>query len=79
MTKEVIAEKVRDIFVSKFKLDPRKITLETALTDLGVDSLDLLEVIMDFENEFHVTFENEELETLTKVSDVIDILAKKIN
>lgn len=79
MTKEVIAQKVRDIFVSKFKLDPRKITLETGLTDLGVDSLDLLEVIMDFENEFHVTFENEELETLTKVSDVIDILFKKIN
>ena len=79
MEKDAIAQKVREIFVHKFQLDPRKITLETSLNDLGVDSLDLLEVIMDFEDEFHVTFENEELQSLSKVDDVINILAKKVN
>lgn len=66
-------EKVVQILVDYNDCDPADITMETALTDLGLDSLDTVELVMNFEEEFGITLEmNEGLKTISDVVTLID-------
>lgn len=60
-------EKIREIICEKLEIEEEKVTLETTFEDLGADSLDLFEVIMDIEDEFDV-----KLEDPTKIKTVKD-------
>ena len=50
-------EKIRDIIADKSGEDIENITPETEYTDLGIDSLTIVEILMDIEDEFGVTLE----------------------
>ena len=52
-------------------------TPESALKDLGIDSLDLVELVLDAELEYGVTFTNDELTSFKTVKDVMDALDQK--
>ncbi len=67
-----IAERVKTIVVDKLGVEPEKVT-ETAgfITDLGADSLDTVELIMDFEKEFGITIPEEAAENIKTVGDAI--------
>ncbi|MDE5684667.1 MAG: acyl carrier protein, partial [Muribaculaceae bacterium] len=60
-----IADRVKNIVVDKLGVEPEKVT-ETAgfITDLGADSLDTVELIMEFEKEFGITIPDEEAEKI---------------
>ncbi|MGL4763212.1 MAG: acyl carrier protein [Sarcina sp.] len=60
-------EKIKTIICEKLEIEEEKVTLETTFEDLGADSLDLFEVIMDIEDEFDV-----KLEDPTKIKTVKD-------
>ncbi|MGL4451873.1 MAG: acyl carrier protein [Sarcina sp.] len=60
-------EKIREIICEKLEIEEDKVTLETTFEDLGADSLDLFEVIMDIEDEFNI-----KLEDPTKIKTVKD-------
>ena len=60
-------EKIKTIICEKLEIEEDKVTLETTFEDLGADSLDLFEVIMDIEDEFDV-----KLEDPTKIKTVKD-------
>ncbi|WP_297521266.1 acyl carrier protein [uncultured Clostridium sp.] len=62
-------EKIRTIICEKLEIEEEKVTLETTFEDLGADSLDLFEVIMDIEDEFDV-----KLEDPTKIKTVKDAI-----
>lgn len=51
--------------------DAAKITMDSNLKELGLDSLDLVEIILDGEERCGITFENEELLNFTTVGDVV--------
>ena len=67
-----IADRVKNIVVDKLGVEPEKVT-ETAgfITDLGADSLDTVELIMDFEKEFGITIPDEEAEQIKTVGDAV--------
>lgn len=67
-----VADRVKSIVVDKLGVQPEQVT-ETAsfITDLGADSLDTVELIMDFEKEFGVTIPDEEAEKIKTVGDAI--------
>ncbi len=67
-----IADRVKNIVVDKLGVEPEKVT-ETAgfITDLGADSLDTVELIMDFEKEFGITIPDEEAEKIKTVGDAV--------
>ena len=70
-------EKVRDALAAQFELDPDKITMETNLIDdLGADSLDVVELIMNIEDEFGVSISDEEAANLVTVQRIVDFLEK---
>ena len=73
----MIYEKVRDALASQFELDPATITLETNLIDdIGADSLDVVELIMELEDEFGVTISDEAAAELYTVGRIVEYLEK---
>ena len=66
--KEILAKRVD---VSKFKL-------EDSLSSLGLDSLDLVEVMLEIEYALHIEFTSDEITSLTTMQSVIDLINKKL-
>ncbi|MDG2449260.1 MAG: acyl carrier protein [Saprospiraceae bacterium] len=72
---EEIAEKIKKIIVDKLGVDESEVTNEASFTnDLGADSLDTVELIMDFEKEFDISIPDEEAEKIQTVGEVINYL-----
>jgi acyl carrier protein len=73
----MIFEKVRDALAAQFELDAESVTMETNLIDdLGADSLDVVELIMELEDEFGVTISDEDASQLYTVGRIVDYLEK---
>lgn len=72
MAEKSIAERVKEIIVEQLGVNPEKVTPEAKiLDDLGADSLDTVELVMAFEDEFGAEIPDEEAEKLQTVGDVI--------
>ena len=67
-----IAEKVKAIIVDKLSVDEAEVKNEASFSnDLGADSLDTVELIMEFEKQFNVTIPDEQAEKISTVGDAI--------
>ncbi len=74
---DAIFEKVRDIIVDKLNVDPAQVVPEARFReDLKADSLDLVELIMAFEEEFGGTISDEDAQKITTVGEAVAYLAK---
>ena len=73
-----LENKVRDIIVSQLGVNPEQVTPEASfIEDLGADSLDTVELVMAFEEEFGAEIPDEEAEKLTTVGSVVNYLKEK--
>ena len=67
-----IAEKVKKIIIDRLGVDESEVTPEASFTnDLGADSLDTVEFIMEFEKEFYISIPDEEAEKIQTVGQAI--------
>ena len=74
-----VAEKVKAIIVDKLGVDESEVTLEASFTsDLGADSLDTVELIMELEKEFGISIPDEQAEKIGTVGDAIEHLEKAL-
>ncbi|NIK72780.1 acyl carrier protein [Thermonema lapsum] len=74
-----IAEKVKSIIVEKLGVDASEVTPEASFTnDLGADSLDTVELIMEFEKEFNVSIPDEDAEKISTVGEAIAYIEKQL-
>ncbi|MBQ2025488.1 MAG: acyl carrier protein [Paludibacteraceae bacterium] len=74
-----VAAKVKAIIVEKLGVDESEVVESASFTnDLGADSLDTVEMIMDFEKEFDVTIPDEAAEEIATVGDAIAYIEKKL-
>ena len=72
------AEKVKKIVVEHLGVEEAKVTPEASfIDDLGADSLDTVELVMAFEEEFSVEIPDDAAETIRTVGDAISFLEKK--
>lgn len=70
--------KVTSIIVEKLGVEESDITRDASFTnDLGADSLDTVELIMEFEKEFDITIPDEDAEKIATVGDAVDYLQEK--
>ena len=78
ITMSDIAQKVKQIIVDKLGVDESEVTNEASFTnDLGADSLDTVELIMEFEKEFDVSIPDEQAENIQTVGDAVTYLASQ--
>jgi acyl carrier protein len=71
MSEKTIEEKVKDIIVEQLGVTPEQVTPTASfIEDLGADSLDTVELVMAFEEEFNVEVPDEDAEKLQTVGDV---------
>ena len=72
-------DKVKEIIIDKLGIEESKITMEAKfIEDLGADSLDTVELIMQFEEEFDIEISDDDAEKLTTVGSSIDYITSKL-
>jgi acyl carrier protein len=75
---ENVTDKVKEIIVNELGVEPEKVTAQASFVeDLGADSLDTVELVMAFEEEFGIEIPDEDAEKLQTVGDAIDYLKEK--
>jgi len=72
-----IASRVKAIIVDKLGVDEKEVTNEASFTnDLGADSLDTVELIMEFEKEFNIAIPDDQAEKIATVGDAVTYIEK---
>ena len=71
-----IMDKVKAVLAKR--VDVTKLHETDLLQDIGLDSLDLVEVMLEIEDELNIKFTSDEIANLTTLKDVVDLINKKI-
>jgi acyl carrier protein len=70
-----VADKVKSIIVEQLGVDEDEVTEAASFTeDLGADSLDIVELVMAFEEEFNIEIPDEDAEKISRVKDAVDYI-----
>ena len=78
MAEKTIEQRVKDIIVEQLGVNPEQVTPNASfIEDLGADSLDIVELVMAFEEEFSVEVPDEDAEKLQTVGDVVKYIEEK--
>ena len=77
---ENLEKKVKEIIIDKLGIEESEVTDSASFTnDLGADSLDTVELIMEFEKEFNISIPDEDAEKIGTVSQAISYLKKNVS
>lgn len=80
MQKSDVIEKINEILIDEFEVEEEKINPEAELkTDLGIDSLDFVDIAVLVEQNFGLKMKNEEMGNVKTLQDLYDYLLKKLN
>jgi acyl carrier protein len=78
--KEMVDEKIKELISKQLGVDISQVTPDASFVeDLGADSLDTVELVMAFEENFGVEIPDEDAEKIAKVQDAIDYIKNKSN
>ena len=70
-----VAERVKELVVEQLGVDAEEVTNEASFVDdLGADSLDIVELVMAFEEEFGIEIPDEDAEKITRVKEAIEYI-----
>lgn len=79
MANSQIAERVKAIIVDKLGVEASEVTNEASFaSDLGADSLDTVELIMELEKEFGISIPDDQAEKITTVGEAIEMIGKAV-
>ena len=74
-----IEKKIKEIIIDKLAIEDSVLDLNSHfIDDLGADSLDTVELIMEFEREFNISIPDNQAETIKTVKDALDYLLKNV-
>lgn len=75
----MIFEKVKGLIVDQLGVSEDKITMDSSFVDdLGADSLDIVELVMAFEEEFSLEIPDDAAEKISTVADVVNYISAKV-
>lgn len=64
-------DKVKEMIVDRFGVQEDKVTAEMTFVDLGADSLDVVELVMELEDTFNIQFDDDKIEELANIGDAV--------
>jgi acyl carrier protein len=76
---EIVFEKIANLLSTKKGVNKELITIDSTFEELGLDSLDSIELIADMEDEFNVSIPNTELQEIKTIRNAVDGLSKAMN
>ncbi len=75
----MVLDKIKDMLEKQLGIDKSKITEDSdIIKDIGADSLDIVEFLMDAENEWDITIEEEDVKNLHTIGDVVKYIESRI-
>lgn len=75
----MVLDKIKDMLEKQLGIDKSKITEDSdIIKDIGADSLDIVEFLMDTENEWGITIEEEDVKNLHTIGDVVKYIESRI-
>lgn len=74
-----VEEKVKEIIINKLGIEESDLTPTSTIIELGGDSLDEVELILEFESEFNISMPDEDINRLDTIQDYIDYIINKLN
>ena len=73
-----VQPKVKEVIADQLGVDPERVKVEASfIDDLGADSLDIVELVMEFEKQFSVNIPDEDAEKISTVGDAVSYLEGK--
>lgn len=73
-----IAEQIVPLIAEKLGVNPSEVTMEASFTnDLGADSLDTVELMLDFEKKFGIAIPDDQQESIVTVGDVVKLIEEQ--
>lgn len=76
MSEQTTFQKVKEMIVGRFGVPEETITESMTFGELGADSLDVVELVMEIEDTFGVEFDDDRIEKLNNVKDAVDYIDK---
>ncbi|EGC81804.1 MULTISPECIES: acyl carrier protein [Anaerococcus] len=73
----MIRERLKELAVENLDIDPDQIDLDSKISDLDIDSIDLVDFIMIIEDEFSIEFSDEELDEIESFADIVSLIESK--
>lgn len=73
----MIFEEIRDVICEQLEVEPDQVKLETTFEELGADSLDLFQVVIEIEEKYNIQLED--AESIKCVKDAVDYVQAKLN
>jgi len=74
----MVFEKVKKLIATQLGLGEDEIKEGTTFQDLGIDSLEIFEIIMALEDEFHIEIPNEDVENIRNIADIIKYIKERV-
>jgi acyl carrier protein len=78
MSPQQIEESVRTVLVEEFKVDPGSIAPEATFKHMGLDSLDMVSLVMSLEDRLGVQIPDDELQGIERLDQALDLLGQKV-
>ena len=73
----MIRERLKELAVENLDIDPDQIDRDSKISDLDIDSIDLVDFIMIIEDEFSIEFSDEELDEIESFADIVSLIESK--
>ena len=76
----MVFDKVKKIIVDQLDVEEDKVTEAASITDdLGADSLDVVDLVMSFEEEFDIEIPDDQVEKIKTVGDIVEFVEEKVD
>ena len=73
----MIFEEIKKVICEQLEVEPEEVTMDSTFEDLGADSLDLFQVVIEIEERYGIQLE--EAESIKSVRDAVEYVEKKVN
>ena len=74
----MIFEQVKKVIIEQLSIGEDEVQLETTFEDLGIDSLEVFEIVMALEDEFEIEIPNEDVENITDIANIVKYIQSKV-